>query len=316
MFDFLRNLTKSEAEKDQEKLSAYLDNALTPRERTAFEEQLRSDSALQASLEQQRQIKQQISQLPRMRAPRNFTLDPALYGRPAPQRAFRLYPIVRTATALAAIMLIFLFSVELFTSVSGGLDTAANEPVASNGELAGVEDADRAFGTAEEAELAVEGEMAAEEPAEEVAEEEMEEAASEEAFEAETAVEEPAPPQEEMVEEEAELAPPAAAAEEAGAESAAASSTGEATTTLEEDGTVITKTAEPTITTDLAPTITSGQDNNFNLYSDTVEAQNRLPEAEQPIEETQPSTIRFLQIGLGILFVILLAATWLLRRQL
>ena len=69
-------------EKRQEALTAYLDGALTPAERKRFERLLASDRALRASLEEQRLIKASLRRLPRMRAPRNFTLDPARYGRP------------------------------------------------------------------------------------------------------------------------------------------------------------------------------------------------------------------------------------------
>jgi anti-sigma factor RsiW len=131
MFDFLRNLTKSNEEKAQEKLSAYLDNGLAPQERLAFEEAMGADAALLASVEQQRLIKQNLSALPMMRAPRNFTLDPALYGRPTPQAFFKLYPALRTATALAAVALILLFSLELFSSAGVQADTLAQAPMAT-----------------------------------------------------------------------------------------------------------------------------------------------------------------------------------------
>ena len=51
MFDFLRDLRKTEGEKRQEAMSAYLDDALTPAERERFERLLAEDEGLRASLE-------------------------------------------------------------------------------------------------------------------------------------------------------------------------------------------------------------------------------------------------------------------------
>jgi len=123
MFDFLRDLRKSEDEKRQEALTAYLDGALTPAERRRFERLLASDEGLRASLEEQRLIKATLHRLPRMRAPRNFTLDPARYGRPAPSTAERLYPIMRVATAVVAILFVLALVIDL-APLGGGLRSA------------------------------------------------------------------------------------------------------------------------------------------------------------------------------------------------
>ncbi|MFO7538030.1 MAG: zf-HC2 domain-containing protein, partial [Chloroflexota bacterium] len=84
MFDFWRNLTKSKAEKERELLHAYVDDALSSAERAHFEAQLAQDPPLQGEVESLRQVKQMVATVPRRRVPRNFTLDPARYGRPAP----------------------------------------------------------------------------------------------------------------------------------------------------------------------------------------------------------------------------------------
>lgn len=122
MFDFLRNLTRSADDRRQEALNAYLDNALSAREQTRLEQQLAADPVLEAELNQLRQVKSRLHQLPRLRAPRNFTLDPAVYGRPASSPAVRLYPFLRTATALTAFMFILALSLTFFNQ--GGLLTA------------------------------------------------------------------------------------------------------------------------------------------------------------------------------------------------
>jgi hypothetical protein len=137
MFEFLQDLRKSEVEKRQEALTAYLDGVLTPAERKRFERLLASDEALRASLAEQRLIKASLRRLPRMRAPRNFTLDPARYGRPAPSASERLYPIIRVATAVVAIMFVLLVVIDL--SPLGGLQGGAQplaETIQSEAEVA------------------------------------------------------------------------------------------------------------------------------------------------------------------------------------
>jgi len=115
MFDFLRNLRKSKAEKSQEAITAYLDDALTAGDRQRLEQQMTDVPALRAELEQQRLIKVNISRLPRVRAPRNFTLDPALYGRSADQSNARLYPAMRVATVLVGVFFIIAVGAEILT---------------------------------------------------------------------------------------------------------------------------------------------------------------------------------------------------------
>lgn len=114
MFDFLRNVTKSEEEKRQEQLNAYLDDALSPRERQQFEALLADDAALRAALTQLRALREDVRRLPRRRVPRNFTLDPALYGRPQPQPLVQAYPLLRAATALTALIFVIALGAELF----------------------------------------------------------------------------------------------------------------------------------------------------------------------------------------------------------
>jgi len=119
MFDFLRNVTKSAEEKRQEALAAYLDNTLSPRARQQFEEQLAQDPGLQAELEQQRTVRQLLRQLPPRRVPRNFTLDPAVYGRPTRQPLLvQYYPALRAATVLTAVFLFIAIGLGVYPSIS------------------------------------------------------------------------------------------------------------------------------------------------------------------------------------------------------
>lgn len=327
MFDFIRNLTKTESEKRQERLSAYLDDALTPRERAAFEEQLRSDFTLQTGLEQHRLLKENIGRLPLMRAPRNFTLDPAAYGRPAPQPAVSLYPIMRTATALAAVMLVFLFSLELF---SPSVEQTANAPdgtiALSERELDEFSSGEGAAGSAEDAaseaapaaELpAVEEEMAAEEVMEEeaVEGETAEEAAAEEPQAAPTA-------DRDLLEVYGETEPyPVPVA----GQDAAANAGPTVETATEQSAPIPAEAEDGAGTADIdgslpSPTTpaTTGlsDDSGFAFSVTTTVPENDIDPNTNGLTEPPPPPLRFLQIGLGVLFVVLLAATLLLRRQL
>ena len=216
MFDFLRDFGKSEEEKRQEALSAYLDNALTSAEKERFEQLLASDEALRASLEEQRLIQASMRRLPRLRAPRNFTLDPALFGRPMPSTSERLYPILRTATAVVAVLFVVVLVLEFLPS-DGGED---GQPLAfsTEAQMEAEEAPAAAEAPAEEAPAAAFIEEQEVEITREVETVVRDEAASE--VEADIPAEAPA---EEMVEEEAAQEPePAADAEAAPAEEPAA----------------------------------------------------------------------------------------------
>lgn len=119
MLDFWRNWTKSAEEKRQEALNAYLDGSLLPRQQAAFEAELAQDEALRAELAQLRLVRERLRQLPRRSAPRNFTLDPALYGRPQHERLVQAYPVLRAATVLTAFF--FVLAVALQSLMPGGL---------------------------------------------------------------------------------------------------------------------------------------------------------------------------------------------------
>ncbi len=121
MFDFLRNMGKSKAEKRQEAISAYLDNELSAVEKRRFEKQMAADAGLRHDVEQQRFIKLNVSRLPSLKAPRRFTLDPQRYGRPVAQGYFKLYPAMRVATVLAGIFFVLAIGIEFlnFSSRSG-----------------------------------------------------------------------------------------------------------------------------------------------------------------------------------------------------
>jgi anti-sigma factor RsiW len=126
MIDFLRDLTKSAEEKHQERVHAYLDDALTPRQRQQFEQEMAQDSGLQAEIDHLRLLKQQLRRLPGRPVPRSFTLDPALYGRPARQPLFQFYPVLQGATVLTALFFMVTLSLSLISQPE-----SASAPVAS-----------------------------------------------------------------------------------------------------------------------------------------------------------------------------------------
>ncbi|MCP5097168.1 MAG: hypothetical protein GY943_16595 [Chloroflexi bacterium] len=155
MLDFLRDLTKSAEEKRQEMLTAYVDGELSPAQQQKLEQLLVDDPSLQAELAQLQQFKQSMSQLPRRRVPRNFTLNPAVYSTPARQPLIQLYPMMRTAMSLTAVFLVIAFAAEILTTGSlTSNEAASSAPVAmqTSGDAADTAD--------EMAELAVEESVA------------------------------------------------------------------------------------------------------------------------------------------------------------
>jgi hypothetical protein len=91
---------------DEEHLSAYLDNALSPAERSALEKRLADDPELRQHLASLRQTVALVRQLPRQTAPRDFTLTPQMVGRQTLP-----FPLTVTFSALstAAALLLLVF---------------------------------------------------------------------------------------------------------------------------------------------------------------------------------------------------------------
>ncbi|WP_448600383.1 anti-sigma factor family protein, partial [Thermoleptolyngbya sp.] len=136
MWDFWRNWRKPAAEKQLELLNAYLDDALTPRQREALEARLGQDEALRAELAQLRQVREGLRQLPRRPAPRNFTLDPALYGRPQRQPLVQAYPVLRAATLLTAFFFVLALALQAISPPRAMLFTAAESAAAPAAQVA------------------------------------------------------------------------------------------------------------------------------------------------------------------------------------
>ena len=94
-------------ERDLILLNAYLDNELSAEERASFEQRLARDPALQAELRELQATVLLLGMAERVRAPRNFTLDPNLYSKPARSGWWRLgkiTPLMPLAAAGAGIV--------------------------------------------------------------------------------------------------------------------------------------------------------------------------------------------------------------------
>ena len=120
MFDFLRNLTKSEEEKRQEVFSAYLDETLSASQRREFEALLAEDADLRAEMELAQQLRQQMAEMPRRSLPRSFTLDASQYRAPRKEPLVQAYPLLRVATAMTAVFFVLALGLSLFTMQGGG----------------------------------------------------------------------------------------------------------------------------------------------------------------------------------------------------
>lgn len=106
--------------RDLQRLSSYLDGELPPKEAAKLEARLRSDSTLRAALDEMRGTVHLLRGLPKVRAPRNFTLTPEMAGVREPRTA---YPFLRLATAMA--MLAFLVTVGVDVLLPGPYGAAA-----------------------------------------------------------------------------------------------------------------------------------------------------------------------------------------------
>lgn len=155
--------------RDWDALSAYLDGQLSDREHARLETRLKTDPELQTALEELRQTRGLLHNLPKLRVPRNYTLTPEMVGlkRDIP----RLVPILRYVSVLAMILLAFVAIGDFMTPAAPGsapvMETAFDiyaPPAAS----------ERAVEMEEQAEAYPAGELASEAPAAEAITEEAE----------------------------------------------------------------------------------------------------------------------------------------------
>ena len=111
------------AEQDIELLSAYIDDELTLEEREAVEARLAANPALRDTLDELRQNAHLLASLPPVRAPRNFTLDPARYRRPA--RGFAWWGMRLSGVSAIAALFIFVLGMVLTLGPAQPFERAA-----------------------------------------------------------------------------------------------------------------------------------------------------------------------------------------------
>jgi hypothetical protein len=259
--------------------------------------------------------------------PRNFILDPAKYGRPARQPWVQAYPVLRAATAMTAFFLIFAFAAGIFTNLGRA------EPAADVAQVEATSVEREAMETlAFEAEARAETEEDAEEPAAEEAADESTLEESVDLFEEE--MEEVA---EEMAEEEATPSPEA---------TAVPSTTNSVQGDTAEDGATVaepivppTPTISPTPTVSTLPRVTpptplperdmdqaaGGEAANdavaevSEMEDDTTTAETTVVLPEEDVQELAGGPLfdplLVLQIGLGVLLLLLAGLTLYARRQ-
>lgn len=110
---------------DLERLSAYLDGALSPGEAAALEARLEAEADLKAALDDLRFVAHSLRRLPVIPVPRNFTLpQDALSARPGNR-----YPALPFATALATLAFLAVFGWDAWAprAVSLGAQAPASE---------------------------------------------------------------------------------------------------------------------------------------------------------------------------------------------
>ena len=93
--------------RDWEFLSAYLDGELKDKPKKLLEDRVREDENLRLSLESLQQVRAAIKNLPIQRAPRNFTLTPAMAGLDKGRsQVAPVFRVMRLASVLATIFLV------------------------------------------------------------------------------------------------------------------------------------------------------------------------------------------------------------------
>ena len=96
-------------QRDIELLSAYLDGQLSPSVSARLEARLKTDPELVSVMDDLHTARGYLRQLPKRRAPRNFTLTRKMVGQNPPLP--RAYPAFRFATALATLLFFLTYGV-------------------------------------------------------------------------------------------------------------------------------------------------------------------------------------------------------------
>jgi anti-sigma factor RsiW len=127
--------------RDWEYLSAYLDRQLKPKEIASLEARLSVDPVLSAALGELQRTRDALRSLPRMRAPRNFTLTPQMVDQRSSLRqrsplrarpAARLAPVFGFASALATFLLVLVIAGDFLGILAPSTKPLAQAPVLSS----------------------------------------------------------------------------------------------------------------------------------------------------------------------------------------
>jgi anti-sigma factor RsiW len=117
----------------EERLSAYLDGELTPREVEAVEHHLETCPECQWDLETIRQTVQWTRELPTLTVPRVFTIPVSAEPERPARRRWSFLPALQGATALIALLLVFAVAGDL---MFGNLDVGTASDIALQQEAA------------------------------------------------------------------------------------------------------------------------------------------------------------------------------------
>jgi hypothetical protein len=116
---------------DIELLSAYIDGELSAEERIELNNRLDNEPALQAELESLQETVEILQSLPTLKAPRDFRLDPATYGRKTGRIIdFSSWRVITAAGVAAAVLL--LVSGLLLSGLSSSGDVDENSSAGDN----------------------------------------------------------------------------------------------------------------------------------------------------------------------------------------
>ncbi|MBI3359793.1 MAG: hypothetical protein HY023_01630 [Chloroflexi bacterium] len=121
-------MTSPLRDRELELLSAYLDNQLSPADKTQLERRLAAEPELGEVLAGLRATLRALRSLPVVKVPRNFMLEPKVYGRPAARRPSPV--TLGWATALATFLFVVVVAGD-FISRAQPLYFAAPQPAAA-----------------------------------------------------------------------------------------------------------------------------------------------------------------------------------------
>lgn len=111
--------------RDLEQLSAYIDGELNEKDARQVEERIAQDATFGIALQELKNTRKLVSELPTVRPPRNFTLSPEMAGI---RRGLNLFPIFRFATVIATAAFAVLVGADVLLLRSGGFLAYGPEP--------------------------------------------------------------------------------------------------------------------------------------------------------------------------------------------